>query len=350
MPPKRASRRLQLEADQKRLSAATTVFEAGIKREEQALAPLRQTADRRGEELTKAESKTAEAKKAADTASEAVAKTEAALADKRAAAKATRRSRGQNARSGGPPSGRQRACRSGGKAPGASHGNPRRDQTARCDGRPANGNGEIDGPSTGSRPKGVMPGRGPIRGGQRPGGSSRAQAPGRYRPPPRPSHTAQLAEAGDLRSKIGRRLCSTFGGRCGRHGCRPAGQSSERRRAADCRDPRAACAGPRRRIGARRTLVFERRTGGSRRQARAEDRRRRVGRRPAGHLRGRRRPAHGGDSGKGRACRVRCRAGGRIAALVEPQRRRPAAAPFPRTTRLERDAIAGHCCRESDGG
>ena len=156
-----------------------------------------------------------------------------------------------------------------------------------------------------------------------------AQAPGRHCPPPRPSHTAQLAEAGDLRSQIGRRLCSTFGGRCGRHGCRPAGQSSERRRAADCRDPRAARAGPRRRIGARRTLVFERRTGGSRRQARAEDRRRRVGRRPAGHLRGRRRPAHGGDSGKGRACRVRLpswrpyRGTGRAAAPS------PRCGPFP---------------------
>jgi len=82
------ARRLRLEADQKRLAPSTAQLAAEIKRDEQALASLRQAADRRGEELTKAEAKTAETKKAADAAGEAVAKTQAALADKREAVKA----------------------------------------------------------------------------------------------------------------------------------------------------------------------------------------------------------------------------------------------------------------------
>jgi hypothetical protein len=81
-------RRLQLEAEQKWLTAATAMFDAEIKREEQVLAPLQKIAERRGEELTKADSKTAEAKRVTDAASEAVAKTKAAIADKHGAAKA----------------------------------------------------------------------------------------------------------------------------------------------------------------------------------------------------------------------------------------------------------------------
>jgi hypothetical protein len=82
------ARRLRQEAEQKRLAPTTAGLEAEIKRDEQALATLRKAADRRGEELTKAEAKTAETKKAADAAAEAVAKTQAALSDKREAVKA----------------------------------------------------------------------------------------------------------------------------------------------------------------------------------------------------------------------------------------------------------------------